>query len=87
MPPVVELQDIMSTISMAEKGAATAHRTRHIRIRYFWVTDYVDRGEMCIQHMPTDQMVSDGLTKPLQGDAFIKFRNRLLCQFNDVLDY
>jgi hypothetical protein len=87
LPPVVELQDNMSTISMAEKGAATAHRTRHIRIRYFWVTDYVDRGEMCIQHMPTDQMVSDGLTKPLQGEAFIKFRNRLLCQFNDVLDY
>ena len=80
------MQDNLSTIALGNKGCATAQRTRHINIRYFWITDYIERGEMCLEHMPTRFMIADGLTKPLQGADFIRMRDLLLNSFNDVLD-
>lgn len=86
-PPLVQMQDNMSAIAIANKGRATAQRTRHINIRYFWITDYIDRGEMCLEHKPTHDMIADGLTKPLQGVDFIRMRNLLLNSFSiDTLD-
>ena len=86
IPPLVQMQDNKSTITLGNKGCATAQRTRHINIRYFWITDYIDRGEMCLQYMPTESMIADGLTKPLQGAAFIRMRNLLLNSLHDAVD-
>ena len=80
-PPVVQMQDNMSAIAIANKGRATAQRTRHINIRYFWITDYIARGEMCLEHKPTHDMIADGLTKPLQGVDFLRMRTLLLNSF------
>ena len=35
-------------------------------------------GEVSFKHCPTDDMVGDYLTKPLQGAKFIKFRDTIL---------
>ena len=86
LPPLTEMQDNQSTIRLGAKGCATAQRTRHINIRYFWITDYVDRGEMCLEYMPTGDMIADGLTKPLQGEEFLRMRRLLLNSLPDVLD-
>lgn len=83
---LTEMQDNQSTIRLGEKGCATAQRTRHINIRYFWITDYVDRGEMCLEYKPTGDMIADGLTKPLQGQEFLRMRRLLLNSMPDVLD-
>jgi hypothetical protein len=40
------------------------------QIEIFFVKDCVDRGELSIEHMPTDQMWADINTKPLQGKGF-----------------
>ena len=86
LPPLKQLQDNQSTICLGNKGSATAARTRHINIRYFWITDYVDRGEMCLEYMPTGDMIADGLTKPLQGEEFLRMRRLLLNSLPDILD-
>ena len=86
VPALTEMQDNQSTIRLGMKGCATAQRTRHINIRYFWITDYVDRGEMCLEYMPTGDMIADGLTKPLQGQEFLRMRRLLLNSMPDTMD-
>ena len=72
------MQDNMSTIKLAEKGRSTSDRTRHIKIRYYFVNQFLENGEMKIKYCPTDEMVADILTKPLQGSQFIKLSRKLL---------
>ena len=38
----------------------------------------MDRNELKIEYLPTEEMVADMLTKPLQGDLFRRKRNKLL---------
>jgi hypothetical protein len=71
-------QDNMSTMALAEKGRSTAEKTRHINIRYFFVKDRVEAGEIEIKYCPTEHMLADILTKPLQGQAFRDMRDILL---------
>ena len=38
----------------------------------------VNLGELIVEHVKTEDMVADLLTKPLQGEQFVKLRNKLL---------
>ena len=76
--PAVIYQDNMSTMALVDKGASGSERTKHIKIRYFWVKDRVQSGEIKVEYMPTEEMVADILTKPLQGSKFVTLRNMLL---------
>jgi hypothetical protein len=62
----IVLQDNTSTIQLENNGqASSTKRTRHINIRYFYVTSKIKEGKMRVIYCPTKQMVSDYLTKPL----------------------
>ena len=76
--PATVHQDNMSTIALAEKGRSTSERTRHISIRYFFVKDRIDSGEIKVEYTPTTNMLADVLTKPLQGELFRAMRKQLL---------
>jgi len=78
LKPVLMHQDNMSTISMAKNGYSTSDRTKHIKIRYFFIKQFLDSGEFEIEHCPTDLMLADLLTKPLQGQKFLGLRDKLL---------
>jgi len=72
-------QDNQSGIRLETNGKrSSSKRTRHINIRYFFVKDKVDTREVEIKYCPTGTMIADFLTKPLQGSAFITFRNLIL---------
>ena len=72
-------QDNMSSILLETNGRSSAgKRSRALNIRYFFVTDQVELGNVKIEHMPTDDMWADYMTKPLQGDKFRKFRALIL---------
>jgi hypothetical protein len=43
--------------------------------RYYFVADRVARGDLCIEHCPTEGMIADYFTKPLQGTPFYKLRD------------
>jgi hypothetical protein len=71
-------QDDKSTITMLGKGRSTQERTRHIQTRYYFIKDRVGNGELQLVYTPTESMVADILTKPLQGELFRRLRRELL---------
>ncbi len=71
-------EDNKSAIHMANNGKSISNRTRHIKVRYFFVKQYLDNGEFRLEHCPTKEMVADILTKPLQGELFLELRDYLL---------
>ena len=78
MAPAIIKQDNMSTLALAEKGRSTSERTRHVNIRYFFIKDRVNSGDLKLEYLPTSEMIADILTKPLQGEAFRVLRDALL---------
>ena len=77
MSPAIIYQDNQSTIFLANKGRSTSERSRHIKIRCFFVQHYIEAGEIKLQYLPTWQMVADVLTKPPHGALFKIFADQL----------
>ncbi len=72
-------QDNQSAILLERNGrASSGRRTRHVNIRYFFVTDRVKNGELRIEYCPTGDMWGDFFTKPLQGSAFKRHRAQIM---------
>ena len=77
--PTVLWQDNKSAILLEKNGKrSSGKRTKHINVRYYFVHDKWKRKELDIKFCPTEDMVGDFFTKPLQGAGFIKFRNKVL---------
>ena len=66
------MQDKTSTIRMAMNGKSCSDRTNHIKLRYFFIKQYLDSGEFTVTYCPTELMTADILTKPLQGKLSLK---------------
>ena len=72
-------QDNQSAMKMERNGRESCTgNSRHIDIRYFFVKDRVAKGEVEIIYCPTEQMLADYFTKPLQGSLFNKFRRVIM---------
>jgi len=71
-------QDNMSTIAFVKKGKSTSHRTKHIAVRYFFIKEKIEEGEIEVEYTPTLQMLADMFTKPLQGELFRVMRTKVL---------
>jgi len=72
-------QDNQSAILLETNGQqSSTKRTRHLDIRYYFVTDRVRAKELSITYCPTGDMWADIHTKPLQGAKFTKFRRLIL---------
>jgi hypothetical protein len=64
-------QDNRSAILLETNGKfSSSKRTKHIKMKYFFVKDKVDDGEVKIEYMPTEKMWIDMHTKPSQGHRF-----------------
>lgn len=75
--PVVIYQDNMSCMALVKRGRPGSERSRHISIRHFWVAERVTAGEVIVEHLSTDLMFANALTKPVQGVQFIRERHGL----------
>ena len=72
-------QDNRSAILLEKNGkASSGKRTKHLNIRYFFVTDRIKSKELSVQWCPTAEMVADFWTKPTQGQLFTKFRDLIM---------
>ena len=49
-------------------------RTKHINTQYHHFRHYVDKKEVRIQHIGTEEQQADMLTKPLSKPLFLKHR-------------
>ena len=72
-------QDNQAAIRLHENGVMSRKKgSRHIDIRFFFMKDRVDSGEVEIAFCGTEDMVADFLSKPLQGGVFRRFRDAIM---------
>jgi hypothetical protein len=75
----IVFQDNKSAILLEKNGKrSSSKRTRALNIRYFFITDQVEQGNLKIEYCPTGEMVGDFFTKPLQGELFAKFKAAIM---------
>jgi hypothetical protein len=74
--PVVLYQDNKSCIMTMLSGKGGSG-SRHIDIRYFWMHDRIQSGDVVVEYLPTELMFANLLTKPLQGAQFQEERMML----------
>eukprot|EP00956_Cyclotella_meneghiniana_P014156 scaffold21075_cov96-Cyclotella_meneghiniana.AAC.1 len=71
-------QDNKSAILLEVNGKfSSSKRTKHIKMKYFFVKDKVEDGEVEIRHEPGENMWVDMLSKPSQGIRFETDRSAL----------
>ena len=72
-------QDNKSAILLEENGkGSSSKRTRHMDIRYLFITDRITAGKISLEYCPISKMIADFYTKPLQGNMFTKYRDLIL---------
>ena len=72
-------QDNQSAILLEKNGmASSSKRTKHLNVRFFFVMDRIKKGELEVGWCPTEEMVGDFATKPVQGALFRKFRDLIM---------
>ena len=49
-----------------------------MNIKFFFLTDQIEKGFVKVEHCPTEEMLGDYMTKPLQGAKFVEFRKAIL---------
>ena len=73
-------QDNTSTINLIKNGQPSSQRTRHINVKYYYLREQIELGDLEVVHTRTESMVADILTKPVQGKLFLKLC-KMLCGY------
>ena len=72
-------QDNESAMRLERNGIQSAgKKSRHIDIRFFFIKDRIKKGDIHLLYCPTEDMLADFLSKPLQGHLFIRFRDQIM---------
>ena len=75
----VVYQDNQSAIRLERNGRSSCGRqTRHFTTRYFYITGRIKAKELRIEYCPTEDMLGDFFTKPLQGSMFRRMRQLIM---------
>jgi hypothetical protein len=72
------LVDSTCAMQMLKQGTGSFKRAKHIKVRYFWLKDLIDKGLIKLVYKPTEELVADILTKPLTGWKFRYLLSKLL---------
>ena len=68
--------DNQSSISVA-KNPEHHGRMKHLDLRFYWLRQAVEQGDMDISYIPTQEMVADLLTKALSADKTAQLRSAM----------
>jgi hypothetical protein len=72
-------QDNQSSILLEKNDRkSSSKRTKHLNCRFYFITDQIHNNELSVEYCPTEEMIGDYFTKPLQGKLFYKFRQRIM---------
>jgi hypothetical protein len=72
-------RDNQSSMKLEINGKqSSGKRTRHFNIKYFYITDLIQRGEVSTKYCSTNHMIADYMTKPLIGEKFHQFRQAIM---------
>lgn len=69
--------DNQSAIAVSENGVK-GERTKHVDVKYHFVTETVERGEIKLRWVPTTQQQADIFTKALAAPVFLSLRKQLM---------
>jgi hypothetical protein len=88
MEPSLLYQENMSAILLETNGkVSSSKRTKHTKVKYFFIKEKVDYGGIVIEYCPMEQMWTDVInTKPKQGKVFREFRGHMMgipADYND----
>jgi hypothetical protein len=68
-----------------ENNTTNKARTKHIDVRYHFIRQHVQAGRINVEFCPSNRMTADILTKPLNTDAFIGHRAKLMNESPEVI--
>ena len=68
--------DSTSAISVA-KNLVLHSKTKHIEVRYHFLRDNVEKGNISLSYVPTQDQLADIFTKPLDQVTFTRLRGEL----------
>lgn len=80
-------QDNTAAIGFVSKGKGSFKRSKHIKVRYFWLKGLVEAGDLSITYVKTADMIADILTKPLVGAKFRYLLRKLLGWKGDAVSF
>ena len=75
--PTVLFQDNQSTIKLLTDESNHA-KTKHIDVRFHFIRELITNGVVVPEYLPTSDMPSDLLTKPLPRSTFLGLRPSVL---------
>ena len=72
-------QDNMSAMLLEKNGKKySTKNTKHINVRYYFIKDWVETGDVVIEYCLTEKMLGGHFKNPLQGELFRKFRAEIM---------
>jgi hypothetical protein len=71
--------DNQAAIAVTKNGIRS-DRTKHVDIKYHFVTESVEQGEVLLKWVPTNEQQADIFTKALAAPVFLQFRRQLMTQ-------
>jgi hypothetical protein len=69
--------DNQSTLAISANGIK-GERTKHVDVKYHFITETVERGDVKLRWIPTAEQQADIFTKPLAAPAFERLRQLLM---------
>jgi len=75
--PLLLYGDNLPSHSLTEIGGQFRARTKHIDIHYHYIRQQVANGTIKVEYIRTDDMIADGLTKPLLSEKYKTFIKQL----------
>ncbi|WVZ48731.1 LOW QUALITY PROTEIN: hypothetical protein U9M48_000150 [Paspalum notatum var. saurae] len=70
------LVDSTSAISVA-KNPVLHSRTKHIDVRFHFLRDHYEKGDIDLVHVASENQLADIFTKPLEFSSFVRLRGEL----------
>ena len=70
--PIRVLSDSESAIALTTHGEAQHKGSKHFEVKLHSTRDRVDRNEIQVKYIPSDENLADFLTKPLSNDQFLE---------------
>jgi hypothetical protein len=71
--------DNQSALAVSANGVKS-ERTKHVDVKYHFITETVESGQVKLQWVPTQQQEADIFTKPLAAPVFLQLRSRIMSQ-------
>jgi len=71
--------DNQSALAASSNGVKS-ERTKHVDVKYHFITETVENGHVKLKWVPTQQQQADIFTKPLHAPAFLHLRSLIMSQ-------